>query len=187
MRTIAVIGRAQRDETDALPAQTMAIAEAVGRSIAAGGAALITGGMTGVMEASSKGAKEAGGLVIGVLPGRDARSANAYVDIAMPTGLGTARNIIDARAADAVIMIGGGVGTLNELTIAYAVGKPIIIVRNSGGWADRIEGVLYEGRYLDDRHTVAIDFAATGEEAVSIAFRRIEEWYQLPAKPEAPL
>lgn len=187
MRTIAVIGRAQRDETDALPAQTMAMAETVGRHIAAGGAALITGGMTGVMEASSKGAKEAGGLVIGVLPGRDARSANQYVDVAMPTGLGTARNIIDARAADAVIMIGGGVGTLNELTIAYAVGKPIIVLRNSGGWADRIEQVLYDGRYLDDRHTVAIDFADTPEEAVRIAFRRIEEWYETPPTPEEPL
>lgn len=187
MRTIAVIGRAQRHETDHLPAETMSIAEEVGRLVAAGGAALITGGMTGVMEASSKGAKEAGGLVIGVLPGRDARSANRHVDIAMPTGLGTARNIIDARAADAVIMVGGGVGTLNELTIAYAVGKPVVIVRNSGGWADRIESVLYEGRYLDDRHTVPIDFASTPEEAVRIAFRRIEEHYSIPAQPEAPL
>ena len=131
MKTIAVIGRAQRDADDPMPRETLEIAEAVGQFIAKAGAAIITGGMTGVMEAASKGAKEAGGLVIGVLPGRDRRSANDYVDIAMPTGLGTARNIIDARAADAVIMVGGAVGTLNELTIAYAVGKPIVRPRRS--------------------------------------------------------
>lgn len=187
MKTIAVIGRAQRGENDALPAATMDVAEAIGRLIAEGGAALITGGMTGVMEAASKGAKEAGGLVIGVLPGRDRRSANRYVDVAMPTGLGTARNIIDARGADAVIMIGGGVGTLNELTIAYAEGKPIVIVRGSGGWADRIEPVLYDGHFLDDRHTVSIDFAETAEATVKLAFDRIDDYFSRPARPEAPI
>lgn len=170
-----------------LPPETMEAAEAVGRLIAQAHAVLITGGMTGVMEAASKGAKEAGGIVVGVLPGRDRRSANVHVDIAMPTGLGTARNIIDARAADAVIMIGGGVGTLNELTIAYAEGKPIVIVRGTGGWAERIERVLYEGQYLDDRHTVAIDFADSPEDAVRIALVRIDEYFARPARPEAPL
>lgn len=187
MKTIAVIGRAQRGENDALPAATMDMAEAIGRLIAEGGAALITGGMTGVMEAASKGAKEAGGLVIGVLPGRDRRSANPYVHVAMPTGLGTARNIIDARGADAVIMIGGGVGTLNELTIAYAEGKPIVIVRGSGGWADRIEPVLYDGHFLDDRRTVSIDFAETAETTVKLAFDRIDDYFSRPARPEAPI
>ncbi len=186
MKTIAVIGRAQRDADDPMPRETLEIAEAVGQFIAKAGAAIITGGMTGVMEAASKGAKEAGGLVIGVLPGRDRRSANDYVDIAMPTGLGTARNIIDARAADAVIMVGGAVGTLNELTIAYAVGKPIVILRGTGGWADRIEGVLYEGRYLDDRHVVPIEFADTAAEAVDLALRRINEHFLQPPVPEAP-
>ena len=187
MKTIAVIGRAQREPSEVMPVEAMRAAESVGRLIAQAGAALITGGMSGVMEAASKGAQEAGGLVIGVLPGRDRRSANAYVDIAMPTGLGTARNIIDARAADAVIMIGGGVGTLNELTIAYAEGKPIVIVRGTGGWAERIEGVLYEDRYLDDRHTVAIDFAGSPQEAVEIALIRIDEYFARPARPEAPI
>lgn len=187
MKTIAVIGRAQRDASDLMPAETLQSAEAVGQLIAKAGAVLITGGMTGVMEAASKGAKEAGGLVIGVLPGRDRRSANAYVDIAMPTGLGTARNIIDARAADAVIMIGGAVGTLNELTIAYAEGKPIVILRGTGGWAERIEGVLYEGQYLDDRHVVPIEFADTPAHAVDLALRRIDEHSTRPPRPEAPL
>lgn len=187
MKTVSVIGRAQRDATEQLPAEAMDAAESVGKLIAEAGAVLITGGMTGVMEAASKGAKEAGGLVVGVLPGRDRRSANVHVDIAMPTGLGTARNIIDARAADAVIMIGGGVGTLNELTIAYAAAKPIVIVRGTGGWAERIEGVLYDGHYLDDRHTVAIDFADTPDEAVRVALVRIDEYFARPARPEAPI
>jgi uncharacterized protein (TIGR00725 family) len=187
VKTIAVIGRAQRNEADAVAPETLRIAEAVGGLIAEAGAVLITGGTSGVMEAASKGAKGAGGLVVGVLPGRDRRSANVYVDIPMPTGLGTARNIIDARAADAVIMIGGAAGTLNELTIAYAEGKPIVVIRGTGGWAERIEAVLYDGRYLDDRHVVPIDFADTPREAVVIALQRIDAHFSRTPPLEEPL
>ena len=73
---------------------------------------------------------------------------------------------------DAVVMIGGGCGTLNELTISYAEARPVVILRGSGGWADRIEGVLYDGHYLDERHTVKIDFADTPEAVVELAFAR---------------
>jgi hypothetical protein len=90
----------------------------------------------------------------------------------LPTGLGRARNLITARGCDAIVMIGGGCGTLNELTIAYAEGRPVVVLRGSGGWADRIEPVLYEGRWLDDRKTVSIDFANTPAEAVEKAFSR---------------
>jgi uncharacterized protein (TIGR00725 family) len=69
-------------------------------------------------------------------------------------------------------MIGGGCGTLNELTISYAEGRPVVILRGSGGWADRIEPVLYDGHYLDDRKTVSIDFADTPAEVVDMAFAR---------------
>ena len=71
-------------------------------------------------------------------------------------------------------MIGGGCGTLNELTIAYAEGRPVVVLRGSGGWSDRIEQVLYEGRYLDERRTVAISFADSAKEAVEMAFAGAE-------------
>jgi len=103
-----------------------AAAEAVGCGVAEAGAVLICGGRGGVMEAACRGAKGAGGLTIGVLPGISRGQANAYVDIPVVTGIGEARNAIIARTADVVIAIGGSYGTLSE--IAYAVGfdKPVV-------------------------------------------------------------
>jgi uncharacterized protein (TIGR00725 family) len=73
---------------------------------------VVTGGLGGVMEAACRGAREAGGTTIGVLPGSDRSAANPYVDVAMPTGLGEARNALVVRAADALVAIGGAYGTL---------------------------------------------------------------------------
>jgi uncharacterized protein (TIGR00725 family) len=67
-------------------------------------------------------------------------------------------------------MIGGGCGTLNELTIAYADGRPVVILRGSGGWSDKLEPVLYEGQYMDERKTVPIQFGDTPEDVVDKAF-----------------
>ncbi len=170
MITIGVIGRAQQSPDDVVPAETLVAAEAVGRLIAEHRAALVSGGTTGVMEAASRGAKEAGGLTIGILPGLDRAAANAWVDVALPTGLGTARNLIDARGCDALVMIGGGAGTLMELAIAYQVGRPVVILRGTGGWADRIGQGLVDGRFLDERRIVEIRFADTPEEAVATAY-----------------
>ena len=103
------------------------------------------------MEAASKGAQQAGGLTIAFLPGMDKAGANPYVNIVFPTGLGRARNLLTARSCDVLIMVGGSVGTLNELTIAYAEARPVVILRGSGGWADKIGGVLHDARYLDER------------------------------------
>ncbi len=170
MITIGIIGRAQQGPEDEVPAETLAAAEAVGRLIAEHGAVLVSGGTSGVMEAASRGAKSAGGLTVGILPGLDRSTANAWVDIALPTGLGTARNLIDARGCDALVMIGGGAGTLMELAIAYQVGRPVIVLRGTGGWADRIGAGLVDGRYLDERRTVEIRFARTPEDAVTTAY-----------------
>src|SRR4029079_14505213 len=84
-----------------------------------------------------RGAKNAGGLVIGILPGLDKSDANAYVDVAITTGMGWMRNTLVVRAADAVIMISGGIGTLNELTVAYE-DKPTVVLEGTGGWSDPI-------------------------------------------------
>lgn len=101
-------------------------AAAVGAELARRGAVVITGGRGGVMEAASRGAKEAGGTTVGILPGSDRAEANAWVDIALPTGLGEARNALVARAADAVVAVGGGYGTLSEIALALRAGKRVV-------------------------------------------------------------
>jgi hypothetical protein len=165
---ITVIGKAARDPGDPVPPEALAAGEEVGRLIAEAGAVAVTGGLSGVMEAVSKGAKAAGGLVIGVLPGFDKRDANAYVDVAFTTGMGFMRNTLTVRAADAVIMISGGIGTLNELTVAYE-DKPTVILEGTGGWSDRIREIAYQGKHLDEAGTSELHFAKTPAEAVELA------------------
>ncbi len=117
---IAVIGAASCTPEEA------AVAETVGRVLAEGGATLVCGGRGGVMEAACRGARLAGGLTVGILPGDDPRAANPYVDIVIATGLGEARNVIVARAARAVVAIGGRYGTLSEIAFALKSGLPVI-------------------------------------------------------------
>jgi uncharacterized protein (TIGR00725 family) len=98
----------------------------LGRGIAQRHAVLICGGLTGVMEHAARGAQAAGGLTIGVLPGEDPNDANAYIDIAIATGLGHARNAILARTADGVVALGGGLGTLSEIALSLRNHRPTI-------------------------------------------------------------
>lgn len=102
------------------------IAEEVGREIARRGAILICGGLGGVMEAAAKGAKEAGGLTVGILPGYYANEANPYIDIVIPTGISYARNIIIVRSSDALVALEGRYGTLSEIAFALQLKKPIV-------------------------------------------------------------
>jgi uncharacterized protein (TIGR00725 family) len=111
-------------------------AEAVGRELGRHGAVLVCGGLGGVMEASCRGAKEAGGTTIGILPGGDRGAANGYVDFALPTGLGEARNALVVRAADALVAVGGAYGTLSEIAFALKAGKRVVGI---GSW--EIDGV----------------------------------------------
>jgi uncharacterized protein (TIGR00725 family) len=104
---------------------TSAAAE-VGRLIAERGAVLVCGGLGGAMEAACRGAKQAGGLTVGILPGVDRADANPFVDVALPTGLGEARNALVVRCADVVIAVGGGYGTLSEIALALKAGKRVI-------------------------------------------------------------
>jgi uncharacterized protein (TIGR00725 family) len=117
---VAVVGPGEAEERHA------AAAEEVGRLIAEGGALLVCGGLGGVMEAACRGARAAGGTTVGLLPGVDRSEANRHVAVAVPTGLGEARNALVVRAADAVIAIGGGYGTLSEIALALRAGKPVI-------------------------------------------------------------
>ncbi len=101
-------------------------AEEAGGLIAKAGYTLVNGGMGGVMAASAKGARSAGGHVVGLLPGLDTNEANAYTDVVIPTGIGEARNLLIVRAAAVIIAIGGGYGTLSEVALALKLGKPVV-------------------------------------------------------------
>src|SRR5260221_5876350 len=113
-----VIGKSAKDRRDPPSAEALAAAELVGANIAGAGAILITGGLSGVMEAASRGAKRANGLVIGMLPGFRKEDANKYVDVALTTGMGWMRNTLTVRVDDAVIIISGRIGTLNDVPLA---------------------------------------------------------------------
>ena len=98
----------------------------VGREIARQGAVLLCGGLGGVMTAAAKGAKDAGGLTVGILPGASASDANPYIDLKVVTDMGHARNVVLVRSADAVIAVSGGYGTLSEIAIARKIGVPCV-------------------------------------------------------------
>jgi hypothetical protein len=115
---------------DATPAQRAA-AEGVGRGLAAMGFLVLCGGRTGVMEAVCKGVAEAGGVSIGLLPGRDAADANAYATYVITTGIGEARNAIIARAPLCLVAIGGGFGTLTEVAFGRNYGKLVVGLENA--------------------------------------------------------
>jgi uncharacterized protein (TIGR00725 family) len=101
-------------------------AETVGRELATGGAVVVCGGLGGVMEAACRGAKAAGGTTLGILPGADRSAANEWVDVAVPTGLGEARNALVVRAADALVAVAGEFGTLSEIALGLKAGKPVV-------------------------------------------------------------
>lgn len=137
---------------------TAALARDVGRAIARRGAVLLTGGRTGVMEEASRGAREAGGLTLGILPGtrRADSPPNPHVDVALFTGLGEARNWVNVCASDAIIAIGGGFGTLSEIALALKAKKPLVLL---GSWRFEMEGV-----------STAVARAEGAEQAVEMAF-----------------
>lgn len=102
------------------------MAESVGRELAVKGAVLVCGGEGGVMEAACKGATSAGGITIGILPGDNRRTANSFVTYPIVTGFGSARNLIVVKSAQAVVAVGGGYGTLSEISFALKYGIPVI-------------------------------------------------------------
>lgn len=176
MIRIGVIG-----QSGEIPEATCKLAEEVGREIAARGAILLTGGTSGVMEAVSRGAKEANGLVVGILPGDKAEDANDYIDIPITTGLSyDYRSLILVHSSDAIIMIAGANGTLGELSAAYLNRKPVVVIEASGGWAAKIRSMAYDGMYLDERKWVKLDYADTAEEALDIVTNQIQVTEKAP-------
>lgn len=135
-------------------------AEEVGRRLAEAGATVVCGGLGGVMEAACRGARSAGGRTVGLLPGTDRAEANAFVDVAIPTGLGEARNVLVVRAADVLIAIGGEYGTLSEIAFALKTGVPVV---GLGTWELRRAGVPDRGI------EVAVDPQAAVRRALALA------------------
>ena len=130
---IAVAGGGQCSQ------RTARLARAVGAEVAAAGAVLVCGGLGGVMEAAARGAAAAGGSVVGLIPGYDSGRANRHLSVVIPTGMGHARNVLVAAAGDAVIALPGEHGTLAEIALARAIGRPVVVLR---GWR-MVPGVVH--------------------------------------------
>jgi uncharacterized protein (TIGR00725 family) len=113
-------------------------AEQVGAMLARMGITVLSGGRCGVMEAVSKGACEAGGLTVGIMPSSELDEANPWCHVVVPTGIGYARNAINALAGDVVISIGGASGTLSEICYASVFNRPVLLLTGTGGWTDRL-------------------------------------------------
>ena len=136
-------------------AEHEARAEEVGRLLAEQGCAVVTGGLGEVMAAAARGAKAAGGTTIGILPGESRAAANEWIDHAVVTGIGHARNFAVAASGDAVIAVGGQWGTLAEIAYAKLLGRPVVVLE---------PGLELEG----------VERAGTPQEAVDLALARAE-------------
>ena len=134
-KNIALVGGGSGRTADRGAIET---AYEVGREIASMNWTLICGGLGGVMEAASRGASENSGVVIGILPGYDHADGNEYLSFVIPTGLGHARNAVIAAAADGMIAVGGGHGTISEVALALKMGKPVAAIR----FTATVEGVI---------------------------------------------
>ncbi len=152
---IAVVGAAGASAAECTTA------EEVGRRIAGEGAVLVCGGLGGVMEAACRGARAAGGTTIGILPGTDRTEANDFVEVAIPTGLGEARNAVVVGTADAVVAVGGEFGTLSEIALALKAGKAVI---GLGTWelARRDTAVVGVVAAAGPREAVALALESAG-------------------------
>ncbi|WP_367891317.1 TIGR00725 family protein [Rhodococcus pyridinivorans] len=115
------------------------LARQVGGLLAGRRAVVVTGGLGGVMAAACRGAVEAGGTTLGLLPGDDRAEGNPYLTVAVPTGLGEMRNALLVRSSDALIAVGGSWGTMSEIALAVRIGVPVIAI---GGWRMPAAGVL---------------------------------------------
>jgi uncharacterized protein (TIGR00725 family) len=128
------------------PEATLEAAERAGAILAGLSVTVVTGGLGGVMEAASRGARQAGGLVVGILPSGRLEDANPWCTVVVPTDLGHARNALTVLAADFVVAIGGGAGTLSEICFAWIHNRPIFLLEGYGGWSDRLGGAPLDHR-----------------------------------------
>jgi len=154
-KIIGVMGPGERSAT----ADDLLTAYKIGRGVAELGAVLLSGAMTGIMEESARGAKESGGLTIGLAPGIDKTAVNPYIDVAVMTGMHSGRNFVNITSSDIVVFITvNSAGTLSELAFAVQLEKPSIVI----GAPDSLK------QYITDLGAPAVHFVHTAEEAVGI-------------------
>lgn len=171
MRTnIGVLG--SRDTSDG----NIAVARHLGEEIAGAGAVLICGGYSGVMGAAAEGCRSQGGLAIGILPVLDRKGCSPDLEVAIPTSMGFGRNMLVASASDCVIAVGGNYGTLSEIAFALNYGRPVVVIKNTGGTADFMAGSPYDNVHV----------AEDAKEAVSCALSLVEEKSRCLDKDESP-
>jgi len=156
-RQILVIG----NNTNGCTPKHEKLAYEIGVEIAKSDSVLITGGLGGVMAAASHGAHDANGLTVGIIPQDDASMANSFCDIVIPTGMGLARDFLNALTADGVIIVGGGSGTLSEVCAAYMYKKPMVAIRNIKSSVEP-----YIDGFIDHRENIKIIGADTPQDAV---------------------
>jgi len=143
--------------------EMLALAEEVGAAIARVGAVLVCGGLGGVMEAACRGASREGGTSLGFLPGNDRGSANPYVTLAVPTGMGLMRNDLVVLSGQAVIAVDGGYGTLNEVTCALNRGIPVVSLRSWDLGACGVEeGDVHSASSAQEAVELALELARGG-------------------------
>lgn len=148
---VAVVGNARLDDDEAVVE-----ARRLGSALIDAGFRIVTGGLGGVMEEVSRGARTSPswteGSVLGIVPSYRAADANPWCDVVIPTGMQMGRNILVVASADVVIAVGGGSGTLSELAIAWQLGKPIVAL-GTRGWAGRLAGQVIDARSDEPVHT----------------------------------
>ena len=150
---ISVVGPSSCSKEEA------AIAKQLGQTIAERGAVLVCGGRGGVMHYACQGAIDGGGITIGVLPGADPGSGNPHLTVALPTGLGEARNAIVAQAGQSVIAVGGGAGTLSEIALAVKAGRRVVVLNS---WQSTLPGGQPLPVIIADSPEHAVELALVG-------------------------
>jgi uncharacterized protein (TIGR00725 family) len=154
---VSVIGASEIDKA------TEELTIKIGRLLASNKYIISCGGLSGVMEAVCKGAKEENGLTIGIIPYKNKSVANKYIDIAIPVPFSQARNVVVVLSGDVCVAIGGKAGTLSELALAWIYEKPIIALSSVEGWSSKLAG-----EKIDDRRPDIINIARTPEEVIKI-------------------
>jgi uncharacterized protein (TIGR00725 family) len=137
-------------------ASTYSVARDLGFEIGKRGWTLVCGGLKGVMEGAARGCSEAGGMTLGILPGLDKGSANPYITVPIPTGLGDGRNLLVVRSSDVIVAVAGGYGTLSEMALALKADKPVIGLKT---WKE-IPRVHYANDYLEAIQLISLSLGS---------------------------
>lgn len=164
---IGIIGSAGNDDYNGYQGASesmMVEAQKIGRLLAENNAIVVTGGKSGIMEAGARGAKEVGGQTVGIVKGTKRFTSNNFTDIEVISGMEADGfdEVLLVNMCDALIVIGGGAGTLEEIAIAYRNKKPIVALTTQAGWAKELAG-----KFLDNRNTIKIETADNADDAVN--------------------